>query len=74
MGDYYRHSLFTISAAGAEDGSVGCFMQRDARLVRPCALTLTFQHGQKGVENVVKVHVRPRDDTNPFWTPGLLPP
>ena len=42
MGDYYRHSLSTISAASAEDGSVGCFMLRDARLVRPSALTLKF--------------------------------
>ena len=72
MGDYYRHSLFTISAAGAEDGSVGCFMQRDARLVRPCALTLRFQRSQNEKE-VVKVHVRTRDDTSPFWKRAYSP-
>ncbi|KAL2036768.1 hypothetical protein N7G274_010492 [Stereocaulon virgatum] len=69
MGDHYRQSLFTISAAGAEDNSVGCFMPRDPRLVRPCVLDLNFEGGGGEREAPVnfKAHVRPRDDVGPWW-------
>ena len=48
-------------------------MQRDARLVRPCALTLRFQRGEGGKEELVNVHVRVRDDTSPFWKRAYSP-
>ena len=75
MVDSYRHSLFAISAGGAEDGSMGCFIQRDARLVRPTALTFNFptinvhEHDQRQLN----VHVRPRDDHGPWWRRAYSP-
>ena len=73
MGDYYRHSLFTISAAGAEDGSRGCFMQRDARIVRPCALSLKYADSEGHDEELLQVHLRPRDELGPWWRRAYSP-
>ncbi|KAE9366714.1 HET-domain-containing protein [Stipitochalara longipes BDJ] len=38
MHKVYQHALFNISADGAEDSSVGCFLQRNTLEMRPCRI------------------------------------
>ena len=53
MCDVYRNALFTISAAHAPDGNVGCFVERDGLLQRPHVMPFTAPfpkiEGSKGV-------------------------
>jgi hypothetical protein len=42
MGDIYRRSILTISAAKAKNGSEGCFVMRDGKSIRPVQLRPCF--------------------------------
>ncbi|KAE8445093.1 hypothetical protein EG329_013808 [Mollisiaceae sp. DMI_Dod_QoI] len=42
MGDIYRRSILTISAAKAKNGSEGCFVMREGKSIRPVQLRPSF--------------------------------
>lgn len=48
MGDIYRNAFITIAAAGARDGSEGCFIPRLEPILEPVCFQQTSSKGEEG--------------------------
>ncbi|KAI9773031.1 MAG: hypothetical protein M1839_002232 [Geoglossum umbratile] len=48
MGAYYQNAVFTIAAADAEDGSIGCFIPRDSPSPEPVMLSFPLHNNTTG--------------------------
>lgn len=62
----YRNCILNIAAAAAEDGSMGCFFDRDPNIVRPCRIRIAesgfydFAVSNVWSSNILNVSLNPR--------------
>lgn len=47
MRDIYRHSTMNISATGAADSTIGCFLDRNAEKLRPFNVILSHLQSEE---------------------------
>ncbi|KAE8451812.1 hypothetical protein EG329_002652 [Mollisiaceae sp. DMI_Dod_QoI] len=67
MGAYYKSAYVTISASGADDGTVGCFLARNPASIQPILLSIRLHQAKESIQVISRqpyFKVAPRRPTS----------